>query len=287
MSQNYIGTTGYGPTQIEAIPNKYPKYNVYVNGVYSQVNATASIYAGLGWDVTVTQGNPTAMVATIQSELQSDGMTPISSSGVYNTVNWAMHYDECEKSILHAGVAYVPWITQLTQTQINILEKALSDPPTGSLSDLYPQFNTATGSSGMAPPTFSSSYLPYTVTAGDVVWNMSLKGIRDIPISQPVLRYSATVGSAFTLTSYTSNLFATYSPSTLVSAWSIPSNWSAVINAISNLYTNPSTSDTYGIPFYYGWQKKPPTMDQQGSIINIQQEYKFGLYPQNIFGSVL
>src|SRR5580692_830986 len=182
---NTFGQSGFGPTVIEAIPNKYPKYTFSYAGAFSDVNFSASVYAASGWDVTVTSGNPAVMNAFIQCELNSNGITPISSSGAYNTVNWSMHYEVTEKSILHAGVAYIPWITQLTETQINILEKCLSDPPTGSLLSAYPQFDTATSSlTGNPPVTFSSSYGSYT--AGDVVCNMAQMGQRDIPIGVPV-----------------------------------------------------------------------------------------------------
>jgi hypothetical protein len=211
----------------------------------------------------------------LEAEVGGDGITPVTGSGTFTTVNWSIHYKTTEKDILHATVSQISWLSQLNENQINILERRFSDPPPAgqSLQGAEPTFNATF--SGSTPTTFSGSY-----TAGDVIWTMAQMGFKTIPIVTPVLRLSVTSNNAITLTGYTTNMNRVYSKSSLASAIGIPSNFTACMPQDSD----PSTADTKGIVMIYGWLKQPPTIDQNGLNLSIQQEYEYGLYPQNVYG---
>lgn len=273
-----LGTSSFTTVTEEYQINKYPKYSVEFQGTEAAVRATGSNYYSKGWNVVYTSGNPFKGVAKLEAEVSGDGVTPITGSGTYVTVNWSIHYKVTEKEILHASVSQIPWLSQLNENQVNILERRFSNPPEAgkTLQQAEPTFNATFN--GSTPPTFSGSY-----TAGDVIWNMAQMGFKTIPIVTPVLRISITSNNAVALTGYTTNLYRFYSKSSLASAIGIPSNFTACMPQDSD----PSTSTTRGIPMLYGWLKQPPTIDQNGLNVSIQQEYEYGLYPQNIYGTRL
>lgn len=275
---NVIGTGSMTTTTEEYQINKFPKYTVNWAGTEAQVRATGSNYFSHGWNVVYTNGNPWTGVAKLESEVSGDGITPVVDSGSIVTVNWSLHYKTTEKEILHANVQQISWLSQLNENQVNILERRFSDPPPAgqSLQGAEPTFNATW--SGSTPTTFSGSY-----TAGDVIWNMAQIGFKTIPIITPVLRVSVTANSAATLTAFTGNIYRYYTKSSLATTIGIPTNFSAAMPQD----TDPSSSATKGITCYYGWLKQPPTVDQNGITLSVQQEYEYGLYPSNIYGTRL
>lgn len=250
-----------------------PKVTCTYAGTEADMRATGSAYINCGWKVQYTSGVPFTMVASLDGNLNSDGITPITASvSGSTTIKWAMHYKTSEKEVLHAKVQTIPWLNQLTAHQIATLETGFNSPPSdGNIRSVA----VPSGSFNNGAALFSGSY-----TAGDVVWWMSKAGWKTIPIATPILRMTATINTGSNLTAYSSNIYRYYTKTSLSSAVGVPSNWVAAMPQD----TDPASTDTFNIPMYYGWLKQPPTFDQDGGTITVQQEFEYGLYPQNVFG---
>jgi len=263
---NNFGTDGYGPQESTYQVNKFPQYTVPYSGPSSSVYHSASIYYNKGWQVKVTQGNPYQMVATLQCELSSDGITPITGTGSYVTVNWGLHYKTTDKDILNVGTNIIPWIGQIETSDRILLANAINSPPKNGILDFT---------------TFSTNSL--SVSSSQTIWYMVQSGFKTVPIVTPILRMTLVVPSTYNMTSFNNYIGSNYSVSTLASAIGIPSNWSSIMPQ----GTDPNPTGSNGIPYLYGWLKQPPTQDQNGTTITIQQEWEYGLWPQNIYGTRL
>ena len=260
MSISFIGTNGQGPRKWEYKQNKYPvsHQTCYLDN-YADAMYSASVYFNWGWDVDVTEGNPYTLEAVVNAEVGSTSNAIISSTGSYYTVNWSMHYVTPEKELLEVNTNTVAWINQISQQDKATLQNYIANP---------------TGSMGWTGSLQS--------TASLTAYNLMTSGQRTVPIVQPILRQTLVVTNQFVLTGYNTNLLGVYSLSTLTSAIGIPTNWYDVMN----LQTYGTVTNN-SIPYNYGWQRQPPTMDQNGVIITITQDYVYGLYPQNIYGTLL
>lgn len=261
---NNIGKISNTQWVEEYVVNKYPKYTATFSGTEAQCRTSGSAYFAKGWDVTLSSGNPWNLVCKLENEKGgSDGITPVTAS-VLPTKNWSLHYKTTEKDLLHTTIQQVSWINQVTNNQITILETCFSTPPEGgNILTAYPTFNNlATGS------------------AGETVWNMHLMGFKSIPIVQAILRLSMEVNSNYVLTDFTANVNRYYTKTSLATAIGIPTNFKDAMPQD----TDPASGTTHGITCYYGWLKQPPTIDQDGSNIKMQQEWEYGLWPSNIYG---
>jgi hypothetical protein len=260
---NYLGMGGFGESISTFKQNKYPSYTVNYSDNITNVNYSASIYWGKGWDVTITSGNPYTMQASLNVELQSDGITPVTAAGTYVTVNWGLHYNVTQTELLSCTPNILPWITGVTAAEKTIIENKISNP-------------SATGDT-----TWTSSL---GSSASQTVYNMYLVGQKTIPVYQQVLTKRSIVPSTYDLTPFITNVGSYYAKSSLASAIGIPTNWQ---NSMWTAPSDPSSTTTYNITYYYGWLKQAPTMDQNGSSITINQEWWYGLYPSNTYGSRL
>ena len=86
MSQ--LGPSGYTTYTLEAQTNKYPTYTYTYVGNNTDVMNSASYYFTKGWNIKTTQGGGDPMstlVATLNCEVQSDGITPVTGAAVYYT----------------------------------------------------------------------------------------------------------------------------------------------------------------------------------------------------------
>lgn len=257
-----FGADGYGTSVAIYQQNKYPQYTKTYYGTSASVAYSASVFYAYGWQVKVTSGNPWVMEANLNLELGSDGITPVTDTGSFVTINWSYHYKTTEKEILHVGNNVISWLNQVTPAERQILENHAANP-------------SATGDVAWTASLSSSASM--------VIWNMMQSGFKTVPVVTPILRKSMTVPSTFNLTSFNSNLNHYYSKANLSTAIGIPTNWYNIMPQD----TDPSASFTSGITYYYGWLKNPPTQDQNGSTITIQQDFEYGLYPSNIYGSRL
>lgn len=262
---NNIGANGYGPSEVTYQINKYPAYTRTYYGDSASVAVSASVYFNNGWTVKVTEGNPWKLEANIQCEL-GGGINPITGTGSYVTVNWSLHYKVTDKEILHVNQDVIPWINQILPQDKVVLDNFLANPPKNGL---FPSASFSTNS--------------LSVSSSMVVFNMIISGTKTVPVTTPILRKSMTVPSTFDMSSFNTNVLAVYTKGTLSSNIGIPSNWYAIMPQ----GTDPSSTVTNGIPYHYGWLKQPPTQDQNGTTITIQQEFEYGLYPQNIYGNSL
>jgi hypothetical protein len=247
-------------------PNKYPSYTEMFYGTSASVYTSASVFAELGWTVKVTSGNPWTMEASIQCEIGSDNKTPITGSGNFVTVNWSYHYETTDKELLHVNADVISWINTINQQDKVVLDYNIANPPKDGI---FPVASLTTSST--------------SISASLNVWNLAQTGTRTVPVVTPILRKSMVVPSTYNLSSFNTNLNNIYTLGTLTSSIGVPANWASIMPQ----QTDPSASATNGLVCHYGWLKQPPTQDQNGTTINIQQEWRYGLYPQIVFGTTL
>jgi hypothetical protein len=162
----------------------------------------------------------------------------------------------------------VDWVQYLTAFQIDALAKGFDNPPENGA---YPQLWT-TGSNGT-----NVQYAQYA-------WKLAKRGFRYVQVVQPVLRVQRILPFGSSLSFYGTNLFSYYSKSSLYSVIGIPNEYYNIMPQ----GTDPSSAYTDGLGYYYGWQKLPPTIqDQTGNTILVVQDYAYGLYPYLLFGTRL
>ena len=261
---NTFGQPGYGAWSETIALNKPPHYEETYIADLTSATYSGSIYIQKGWTVKLDPGNPAIMHATLDCEVGSDGVTPITSGGVYNTINHGIQPTIVDKEILDCNVNMISWIGQIPIGDKLMLEQHIANPDiSGSTS--------WTGS--------------LQSTASLVVWNMSLSGQKTIPVVVPTYKYHAVVYQGFNLVPYNTNVLSIYSLATMTTNCNIPTNWYNALNCYTQ--TDPSTAYTNGIPYHYGWQKKPASQDGNGIQITIDQCYEFGLWPQNVYGTPL
>ena len=263
---NNFGQAGFGNSKAVYQVNKFPQYTNTFYGSSASVAVSASLYYLRGWQVEVESGNPWTMTATLNCEVGGDGITPITGSGTYITINWSYHYKTTEKEILHVNTDVISWINNINQQDKIRLDYLVANPPKDGVVDWT---------------TFTTSSV--SVSASVVLWNMLQSGTRTVPVITPILRQTLVVPSTYNMGSFNTNLYNVYTKGTLSSAIGIPTNWYNIMPQ----GTDPSSTATNNIPYHYGWLKNPPTQDQNGTVITIQQDYEYGLYPQNIYGTAL
>ena len=273
---NRFGQAGTGSFTADWKHNKYPSYTQLFYGTLAEVNYSGSIYWNKGWDVNIVQGNPCVLTATVNVELQSggDGITPVTVAGTFVTCNWSFHYNTAEKELLEVNTNVIPWINQIATVDKTRIESLLSNTPSGSI-------DWGTGSANYFSGSTSAS-----VAACQVVYTMLKNGMKTVPIIQPILRQQLVVPNGWDLTTCGSNLERIYAKASVQSEIGVPSNFYAVMPQDSpdiNYYTDSGTA----IPCLYGWQKQPPTIDQNGTTMTITQEWNYGLWFQNIYGTRL
>lgn len=288
MANTHFGGTGLGEQTIKVAPNKPTQYTSKFAGTYADVVATGSIYSGYNWTVTYTSGEPWTGLAELTADVGGSGIIPISGSpstssslGSGSVIPYfSMHYNVTEKEILHSDSRMVGFTQYLTDLQINVLEEAITSPPTypDSFDNKYPLFNSGSSASGSYVNPDAEFF-----TAGDLTWVLSRRGFRTVPVVQPVLRYTLNAPLGWDMTYYAANINRVYSKSTLVNQLGIPSNYATIMQQDSD----PGYNNTDGVEFIYGWLKQPPTLDTQTTLINITQEYHYGLYPWPVFGTRL
>jgi hypothetical protein len=258
---DFIGLSNTGSQTETYKQNKYPQITRTMYGLESDVRYSGSRYWGQGWDVEFERGESLFKgTFSVSGEVDSGNNIIQYGSGSYITLNWNMVFKTTEKELLHCSQNEIAWIDQVTLAEKSILETALSDPP----------------KDGSYPLHLYSS-------ASYVVWNMAKFGFRTVPVSVPVFRMTLTVPATYNLGNYYTNLYpipSVYTLSTLASTLGIPSNWTAVMPQ----GTDPSTTTTNGIPMHYGWKKNPPDVQENGAFMTVQQDWEYGLWPQNIYG---
>jgi hypothetical protein len=261
--------------------NKYPHIEQIVVGNEPDVRATASVYWGKGWNIDFQSGNPFMGTFTIDAETDSSNNIIQYGSGSYVTVNWSMHYKPNQKELLYCNAAEIPWIVQLTGSQIASLERDFSNSPaafdTGG-NMLYPSCLT----DGTTPAT-SQGILWNSASAA--VYALHMQGFRTVPISVPILRQEIVVPKTYPLAGYDVYMGRIFSVATLTTNASVPANWAACLGQPND----PTAISSYGvsIPYLYGWLQQPSTKDGHGSTITVQREWEFGLWPQNVYGTRL
>ena len=262
----FLGTSGYTTYEVEGQYNKFPTYtNTYV-GLATDVDASASAYFAKGWNIKTTQGAGDPMkklVATLQCQTGGDGLTPVSTTSSYKW-NWSMHTNIAEKELLYCNTWVIPWINNITTNDKILLESLLING-SGSL-------NTSGFTGGSA-----------SISASQVVWTMALNGQKTAPVTQPIVKMDLVAPYNVDLTVIKQNELRIYAKaSVLAEQPTLLSNYYAQMQQPSD----PSglvTDNGSTIPLLYGWQKQPATIDQNGITCHIQQEWWFGLFPQNLF----
>ena len=261
-----IGSNGWGPMVSTFVQNKYPKYQkTYYATSSADINTSASVYWTKGWNVTITEGTPYKMDVELNVELSGDGITPVSATGSYVTKNWAYKYNVNDKEIWHCSSDVIPWINQITDADKHQIDYIVANPPaTSSVVNFTSSFSGGTTS----------------ISASQVVLNMFNAGFTKVPIKQPVLHLRLQVPAAFNMSSLYSYDGYVITKGTLSGLVGIPSNYLAIMPQ----GTDPSPTSSYNIPMHYGWWQQPTTNDMNGSVITIDMEWHYGLYPQNIYG---
>ena len=249
--------------------NKYPKYQkTYYATSSADIFYSASVYFAKGWDVDFTEGTPWHMNVELNVELSGDGITPVSSTGSYITKNWGYKYNVNDKEIVHCSSDVIPWINQITDADKRQIDYIIANPPqTSSIVNF-----TASFSGG-----------PTSISASQVVLEMYNAGYTKVPIKQPVLHLRLQAPYNFNMTGLYSYDGYVITKGTLSGLVGIPSNYLAIMPQ----GTDPAPSSSYNIPMHYGWWQQPTTNDMNGSVITIDMEWHYGLYPQNIYGVAL
>jgi hypothetical protein len=245
--------------------NKYPHYTFVFQGNEADCRASGSTLYSKGWDITFNTGSPFTCTADITADVDSNHNQIAYGSGSYITVNWGLHYNATDKELLHVNTNIIPWINNITTSDKVNLEYQL----TNGSSSLYT--GSFTGGSG-------------SIGAAEVVWTMTQNGAKTIPVLQQIFRQNKVVPSTYIFNVENTNIMKIYSNATLITETGLTSNWYSSM-ASSGTGTVYTTDDGQSVPCWYGWQKQPPSIDQNGSTVNIQQEWFFGLYFQNESGT--
>lgn len=304
---NVFGTNGFNSQTEEYSVNKYPVITKTFQGSESDVRTSGSIFLSKGWNVKLSEGIPWTMTATIQSELDTDGITPITTTGSFETINWSLHYNVVEKNLLEVGNnglynGTTAWIANIDTKDKVTLNDIINNPPksgsaawSGQIYDGGVNWGNSVWLGGEvfengAP--FSGSAAA-SVTASQVAFTMAQNGVKSVPVVQPVLRMSMVVPSDYNLSTFNTDLMKVYHKSRVQSETGLPSNWYNIMPQ----ETDPSSLPVAGsggsgatisaLPLIYGWLKQPPVQDQNGVVINVTQDWVYGLYFQNIYGSRL
>ena len=273
---NNIGFSGFGDNELVLQPFKFPQVTQIYTGTQADCYTSGTMYAVKGWKVTINSGNPYTMKAEIGLPLDTDGLTPLTTTGSYFSVNWSTRYDFTDVDIVNVTPNNVSWINQILDVDKQTLRNLIANPPVSASA-----INWTPGA------LFSTSSL--SVSASQVVWNMYVNGTTKVPVCYPTFHVTADVPSTFDMTPFGTNTLASaptnciWSKATLVSYLGVPSNWQNDMPSLSD----PSVTTTYGIPYHYGYMKMPASKEQNGSRTTANQDYKFGLWPQNIYGSPL
>jgi hypothetical protein len=303
---NVLGTNGYAPSTEEYIYQQLPTYTRVFNGSESDVRYSGSIYRARGWNVKLEEGSPWKMTATIQSELNGSGsedITPIESTGSFITVNWSLHYNTFEKNLLEVdnnGISSgsISWIRDIDTADKFTLNDLLNNKPqSGSVAhsmnlvDAGINWSNYTSSSysGDLPPFYHSN--PTSLFASQVAFTLLNNGVKTVPVIQQVIRQTLTVPSSSVLTYYNNNINRVYSKSSMQAETGVPANWYAVMKQDAD----PSDVELVGsggsgltgsnLSLIYGWLKQPPSQDQNGATITIQQDWVYGLWFTALYGS--
>lgn len=285
---NVFGIAGFSGDSEKYEINKYPSITRTFVGTKAEVNASGSVYFAKGWQVQYTSGNPWTLTATINQPVDTND-TPVTSSAA--SVNWSLHYVTSEKELLHVGINGLfngsgGWISNITTKDKNSLEYYIANPPTTQSAN--------TASSVVIPAnidwtTTNSAFYGSSgtsISASQVVWAMTKNGAKTVPIIQQVLRMTQVVPSSWGLGTFNSQLNRVYSKASVQSEIGVPSNWYSIMLQDTDPSSGTVATDAgVNIPLIYGWLKQAPEQTQNGININIQQEWVYGLYYQNIYGT--
>jgi len=286
---DHLGSSGSFLKRVSTFKQgRPPRYIDTFSGEQAAVDFSASLYYAYGWEVNKTKedGKPWTMTATIDSDIGSNNQ-PITTGSSYVTTNWSFHYNTSEKDLLHCGkngvnITAASWITQISGSDIVALDYYISNPPTTqslNSSVTIPAPITWTAAGGFS--TNSTS-----INASQVVWAMTKNGVKTVPIVQPVLRMTMVVPNTYILTSFTNNLNRVYSKASVNSEIGVPSNYYNCMAQDSDPSSGTVVTDNnVNLPLIYGWLKMPPTIDENGLQITITQDWVYGLYYQNMYGS--
>jgi hypothetical protein len=267
---NFIGTSGWGPLTKNCKYGKYPHYEqTYYATSLADVNFSGSIYYNNGWNVEYTVGNPCMARCSIDCEVQSDGMTPVTGQGSFVTVNWSVKVNTIDKELLETN--------QLNGSSVFFLNNLT----TADKVQLQSQINNNTGSlitSSNGVSMFSSGGL----AVAEQVWTMTKNGVKSIPVIEPVIRKTIVIPSNYDLTTFYTNINRIYSVGTM----------NLETNMLPNIYAQFSpqtadpaplvTEDGQWMTLQYGFKKLYPEMDQNGQTITLSQEWVWGLWFYNM-----
>lgn len=284
---NSFGTSSLASRVATFKYNKPPHYVDTFVGTSASVYYSSSVYYANGWEISIVPGNPYTLTATVDSDVNNNNQ-PITTGSSYITTNWSFHFNTSEKELLHASVnglnnTYVSWLNNITSKDKNTLEYFIANPPTsGSNPPIVLPIDWTSGTSSFNGSSGTS------ISASQVVWAMTKNGAKTIPIVQPVVRMTIIVPYGYNLSYFTSNLNRVHYASTVQSQTAMPNNFYNIMAQDTDPGSGTVTTDTgVNIPLHYGWLKTPPSIDQNGLNITIQQDWVYGLYYQNIYGTVL
>jgi hypothetical protein len=287
---NTLGLQGYGAQTWEFPFAKPPKYTVVYYGSQTNCNTSGSVYHAKGWDVKYTSGDlgdAYTMTATLNQEVGSDGITPLTTLGSYTTLNFSLHYNNSEKELLFAGVNVIPWINNISTKDKTTLESLISNPPTNATALGYSSTSADFGVNwnNTDPNSLFTGSSATSISASQVVWTMANNGFKTVPIIQPVLRMNIVVPAGYNMSTFTSNLLSIYSQATMVSEINLPSNWNSVLPYNSDPSPLTAAGNGASIPLLYGWLKQTPDMNGNGSTITVNQDFIYGCWYQNVYGT--
>lgn len=182
-----------------------------------------------------------------------------SASGSQITETWELAPKDASKPILQS---YHSLVAGLTQPQIDQIRAEVDDPGKTAAN------TTLTGNSL-------------------ILFKLMRAGVESTEVEQPVLVHSWNVPYQVVLGYAYANVGRLFSNSTLFSSEGVPGYLRSSISAWTSNFSNP-TYGTGRINLVFGWKKRAPT--QRIAInkgLEFQQTFEFGLWPTDMFGSVL
>jgi len=279
-------------------PGKTPDQKVLFTGTAAQCEYSQSIYLMYGWKSTVNyNGDNSVMTSTLKSIIGSDGITPINPTGSISgsgiTVNYSFKVNSSTKDLLHVDSSSIGWINTIDAVDKGTVAKFIANPPTLDWESYVAHgLNPGPGSctagdqginwsrTDVTSAFYNSS--AYSINGCQVLWAMLNNGFKDMDVLQPVIRASYVVPSNFQVSIFNNNIGRIYHKTTVKSELGLPDNWFALMRQDTDPVGIPVASGGT-IPMIFGWKKLPINPVGNGSVINLDVEYVYGLYYQNVF----
>jgi hypothetical protein len=223
-------------------------YTTYVwEGTKQSILGQIAVVDALGgtWDY---QDSPTLAKCRLTARIPLNVVSGDPTTDVVD--DWEYFSHDSEVDILKADIASV---NSITDTDKSLIRKAIQAPP-----------------GGPSPAVSSGS-------ASDI-YLLMLTGVREMRISQPILRHTKTVTRAYQVKAARTNVKKIISTANIGTLEGIPAA------VLFQLPTDVSTRDG----LVYGWYKKEPSVRLAArQKIRIEQEWEYGLWSTLLYGAAI